>query len=50
MTSGYDSAYYDALRTNLALTREQGIDAILKTYKLDAIVVPSNGEWPSCDQ
>ncbi|CCO30278.1 hypothetical protein BN14_04305 [Rhizoctonia solani AG-1 IB] len=43
MTSGYDSAYYDALRTNLALTREQGIDAILKTYKLDAIVVPSNG-------
>ncbi|CAE6442977.1 unnamed protein product [Rhizoctonia solani] len=43
MTSGYDSAYYDALRTNLALTREQGIDALLKSYKLDAIVVPSNG-------
>ncbi|KAF8734572.1 Amidase signature enzyme, partial [Rhizoctonia solani] len=43
MTSGYDSAYYDALRTNLAQTREQGIDAMLKSYKLDALVVPSNG-------
>ncbi|ELU41347.1 glutamyl-tRNA(Gln) amidotransferase subunit A [Rhizoctonia solani AG-1 IA] len=42
MTSGYDSAYYDALRTNLAQTREQGIDAMLKSYKLDALVVPSN--------
>ncbi|CAE6478195.1 unnamed protein product [Rhizoctonia solani] len=42
-TSGYSSAYYDALRTNLALTREQGIDAVLKTHKLDAIVLPSDG-------
>ncbi|KAL5638946.1 hypothetical protein ACGC1H_003348 [Rhizoctonia solani] len=42
-TSGYNSAYYDALRTNLALTREQGIDAVLKSYKLDALVLPSDG-------
>ncbi|KAJ1303809.1 hypothetical protein OPQ81_008231 [Rhizoctonia solani] len=42
-TSGYNSAYYEALDTNLALTREQGIDAVLKTYKLDALVLPSDG-------
>ncbi|CAE6470951.1 unnamed protein product [Rhizoctonia solani] len=42
-TSGYDSTYYDALRTNLALTREQGIDAVLKSHNLDALVLPSDG-------
>ncbi|KAH7334050.1 amidase signature enzyme [Rhizoctonia solani] len=42
-TSGYNSAYYNALRTNFALTREQGIDAALKSNKLDALVLPTDG-------
>ncbi|CAE6425450.1 unnamed protein product [Rhizoctonia solani] len=41
-TAGYDSAYYEALRTNLNLTRG-GIDAVLNYNKLDALVLPSNG-------
>ncbi|KAG8733469.1 hypothetical protein FRC11_006017 [Ceratobasidium sp. 423] len=40
--TSYDSAYYEALRTNLNLTRG-GIDAVLKSNKLDALVLPSNG-------
>ncbi|MBV6451080.1 MAG: Glutamyl-tRNA(Gln) amidotransferase subunit A [Anaerolineales bacterium] len=35
--------YKAALAKNLRLTRKQGIDATLKKYKLDAIVVPSGG-------
>lgn len=35
--------YKAALARNLRLTRKQGIDATLKKYKLDAIVVPSGG-------
>lgn len=38
-----DKKYREALAKNLLLTREKGIDAALKKYKLDAIVVPSGG-------
>jgi amidase len=38
-----DKKYREALTKNLLLTREKGIDATLKKYKLDAIVVPSGG-------
>lgn len=35
--------YKDALAKNLRLTRKSGIDATMRKYKLDAIVVPSGG-------
>ena len=35
--------YRDALAKNRLLTRKNGIDATLKKYKLDAIIVPSGG-------
>ncbi len=35
--------YKAALAKNLRLSRKQGIDATMKKYKLDAIVVPSGG-------
>lgn len=35
--------YKDALAKNLQLTRRAGIDATMRKYKLDAIVVPSGG-------
>lgn len=38
-----DRKYREALAKNLLLTREKGIDAVIKKYKLDAIVVPSGG-------
>jgi amidase len=38
-----DRKYKAALAKNLRLARKQGIDATLKKYKLDAIVVPSGG-------
>jgi amidase len=38
-----DKKYRDALAKNLLLTRKNGIDATMKKYKLDAIVVPSGG-------
>jgi len=38
-----DRKYKTALAKNLRLTRKQGIDATMKKYKLDAIVVPSGG-------
>lgn len=38
-----DKAYQDALRTNHQLTRQQGIDAVISKYKLDAIVAPTTG-------
>lgn len=36
-----DEAYLKALETNLRLTREEGIDAMLAQHKLDALVAPS---------
>lgn len=38
-----DRKYKAALAKNLRLTRKQGIDATIRKYKLDAIVVPSGG-------
>jgi amidase len=38
-----DKKYRDALAKNHQLTRKEGIDPTMRTYKLDAIVVPSGG-------
>ncbi len=38
-----DKKYREALAKNLLLTRKNGIDAAMKKYKLDAIIVPSGG-------
>lgn len=38
-----DKKYRDALKKILNLTRKQGIDAAMRKYRLDAIVVPSGG-------
>lgn len=38
-----DKKYRDALAKNLLLTRKNGIDAAVKKYKLDALIVPSGG-------
>ena len=38
-----DKKYRDALAKNLRLTRKEGIDATMRKYKLDAIIVPSGG-------
>ncbi len=35
--------YRDALAKNHRLTRKEGIDAVIRKYKLDAVVVPSGG-------
>jgi amidase len=43
-----DKAYKDALKNNLRLSRDQGIDAVLRKHKLDAIVAPTGGpSWPT---
>ena len=36
-----DKKYKDALAKNLRLTRKEGIDAVMRKHKLNAIVVPS---------
>jgi amidase len=41
-----DKAYQDALEKNLRLSRAEGIDAILKEQRLDALIAPTNG--PAC--
>jgi amidase len=38
-----DKKYKNALARNLRLTRKEGIDAVIRKHKLDAIVVPSGG-------
>ncbi len=38
-----EKKYKDALAKNLRLSRKAGIDAAMKKYKLDALVVPSGG-------
>jgi amidase len=38
-----DKKYRDALAKNHRLTRKEGIDATMRKFKLDAIVVPSGG-------
>lgn len=40
--------YLKALRENLKLTREQGIDFVMKKNQLDALVAPTGGPaWPT---
>ena len=38
-----DEAYLKALATNHRLSREEGIDAVLKAHRLDALLAPSGG-------
>lgn len=38
-----DPAYLEALATNRRLAREEGIDAVMDKYRLDALVMPSTG-------
>lgn len=38
-----DQAYLDALAKNHRLSREEGIDAVMKQHQLDAIVAPTGG-------
>ena len=41
-------AYLTALRKNRLLTRSQGIDAVMRRHRLDAIVAPTGGPpWPT---
>jgi len=40
-TSLVDPRYLDALAENQRLSREEGIDAVMDTYHLDALVMPS---------
>ena len=38
-----DKEYLDALNNNLRLARQEGIDATMDKYKLDALVAPTGG-------
>ena len=38
-----DALYVDALAKNRRLSRQQGIDAVMETYQLDALVTPTQG-------
>ena len=38
-----EKKYRDALAKNLRLTRKEGIDAAMRKYKLDALIVPTGG-------
>jgi amidase len=38
-----EKAYLDALAKNLRLTRDEGIDAVIQKYRVDAIVAPTSG-------
>jgi len=42
-TSLDDPTYLDALAENRRLAREEGIDAVMNKYKLDALVMPTTG-------
>jgi amidase len=43
-----DKAYIDALARNLRLSQAEGIDAVMKKHKLDAIVAPTGTPaWPT---
>jgi hypothetical protein len=40
----YDAEYFRSLARNLNISRTHGIDGALKTYKLDALVLPANAQ------
>jgi amidase len=43
-----EKAYLDALKHNHELTRDQGIDFVLRQHKLDALIAPTGGPaWPT---
>ncbi len=43
-----DKVYRDALELCRRLSRDEGIDAVLTSHRVDAIVAPSNGpSWPT---
>lgn len=50
-----DEAYLKALETNHRLSRDEGIEAVMKAYNLDAIVAPTGGpawliDWVNGDR
>ena len=45
-----DPAYLEVLATNQRLAREEGIDAVLQQYDLDALVAPTNAPAFAIDQ
>lgn len=46
----HDRKYRDALVKNHSLTRKNGIDAAMKKYRLDALIVPTGGPAWMIDQ
>ena len=43
-----EKAYLDALKQDQAMSREQGIDFVLREHKLDALIAPTGGPpWPT---
>jgi len=43
-----EKAYLDALKQNREMTRDQGIDFVLREHKLDALIAPTGGPaWPT---
>lgn len=43
-----EKAYLEALKQNREMTREDGIDAVLRKHKLDALIAPTGGPaWPT---
>jgi len=43
-----EKAYLNALKQNHEMTREDGIDAVLRKHKLDALIAPTGGPaWPT---
>jgi amidase len=43
-----EKKYREALKKNLRLSRQEGIDAVIKKHRLDALVAPTGGPpWPT---
>lgn len=42
-TTGFNASYFDALAFDRDLGATQGIDAVLKEFQLDALVLPAPG-------
>jgi amidase len=43
-----EKKYRDALKGNLRMSRQEGIDAVIKKHRLDALVAPTGGPpWPT---
>ncbi|EIW74054.1 amidase signature enzyme [Coniophora puteana RWD-64-598 SS2] len=46
-TTGFNATYYQALEFDHQMGREQGIDAALEMYSLDALILPAPGYTPT---